>query len=94
MADTEDWEPKATRSHSRRPRRGRRAKAKARREEWNHARHQAYCETKECDNGNSSLFGALLTAIAEVDPLERDFGSESDSFASSGDHGSGQSDSI
>ena len=90
-ADMEEWEPNTTRRHSKRSRKGRRAKAKARRTMWMHAKQQAYCESREGENLNSSLLGALLTAIAEDDPLEGDFGSDNVSSTSPEDDGSRQS---
>jgi len=74
ISGTEDWEPESgkpfgRRLHVRRPRRGRRAKAKARRVEWNAAKHRSYQETTRESNkwggGNEDLAFALLEAIAE-----------------------------
>jgi len=70
-ADTEEWEPGIGRSHPRHPRRGRRAKARARREQWEDAKQRAFQESmgdaRRYDKEGDSLVHDLLTCIAEDD---------------------------
>jgi len=62
LADTEEWEPTEGRSHTRRPRLGRRAKARARREAWEDARrNEASCNEGRGDD----LISTLLACIDE-----------------------------
>jgi len=61
-ADTEAWDVDVRRSHTRRPRRGRRAKARARRAEWDSARQGTMGEAWDSLN---CPFGALLISIEE-----------------------------
>ena len=75
-ADTEEWQPLVERAGSHRPRVGRRAKARARREEWEEAKRQAFCESVQepgaRERRDSSLIGTLLSCIDE-DGLGEDF---------------------
>jgi len=63
IASTEDWQPMRCRSHSHRPRRGRRGKARARRELWEETKAQSCRETMHDASGD--FVGALLACIAE-----------------------------
>mmetsp|Transcript_120775 Transcript_120775/g.240549 ORF Transcript_120775/g.240549 Transcript_120775/m.240549 type:complete len:674 (+) Transcript_120775:147-2168(+) len=62
-ADTEVSEPGRGRKHPRRPRVGRRARARAKREEWEAARRMVYLESRAGSPGN--IVGALLACIGE-----------------------------
>ena len=64
--DTEAWETDVHRSHSRRPRRNRRAKASARRAQWEDVRRSMGGEVSDEQN---CLFGALLTCLEEDEDL-------------------------
>ena len=66
-AATEEWEPMSQRSHPRRPRKNRRAKAKARRERWEEAKRQTFQETRFEAGESTNFLGALLSCIAEDD---------------------------
>ena len=63
IASTEDWEPNASRSHPRRPRRDRRRKARAKRDLWEETKSQSHREAMH-DTGDD-LVGAVLACIDE-----------------------------
>ena len=75
-ADTEEWEPHPLGPSPHRPRCGRRAKARARRELWEEAKQQSFREAMHESGGwagsDNNVIGALLSCIDE-DGLETDF---------------------
>lgn len=78
-ADTEVWEPERKRGHPRRPRTGRRARARVRQERWEAARAEAGLEARGMIS--ASQVGALLACITED-------GSDEERRLRSGDVGS------
>jgi len=67
-ADTEVWEPGRKRRHPRRPRTGRRARSRMRKERWEDARAEAGLEARGMFS--ASQVGELLACIAEDDSDE------------------------
>jgi len=67
-ADTEVCSPEQGRRHPRRPRTGRRAKARARRELWEAAKRDAFLEDRR--EGPGDLCGAILACIVEDESEE------------------------
>ena len=83
IASTEEWEPKSSRTHTRRPRKDRRKKARAKREMWEEAKSQSSRESMH--DGEGSMMGAFLACIDE-DGLGAESGGTSEDASDSSDN--------